>query len=91
MFLSNYGPAQELSLSTTTTQQTCVVGTYNGGSSVCNGDRGAPLFRPTANKVVFGILSFATCAEKIPAVFTVVGYYQSWILEQTGVLGSTTL
>lgn len=89
MILSNYAPAQEIVLATTTTpQQTCVFGNMNSGSSICNGDKGAPLFRPLSG-VLTGVLSFATCAEKVPAVFTLVGYYQAWILAQTNVTSST--
>lgn len=89
IILSNYAPAENLVVFTSTSQQKCIFGTFNSGSSICNGDVGGPLFRP-ASRVVTGILSFATCTEKIPAVFTEVGYYQAWILAQTDVAGSTT-
>ncbi|KAJ6640581.1 Chymotrypsin-2 [Pseudolycoriella hygida] len=80
--LSTYEPAKNIELSTSTSQQICVYGTYNSGSSVCNGDKGGPLFR-SLSRVVTGILSYGTCTEKIPAIYTSVGYYQAWILAQT--------
>lgn len=87
--LSSYAPALEIDLAAASTQQICVLGAFNSGSSVCNGDKGAPLFR-SASRVVTGILSFSTCTEKIPAIFTAVGYYQAWILNQTNVTASNT-
>ncbi|KAK2863571.1 hypothetical protein Q5P01_003104 [Channa striata] len=53
-----------------------------GGKSTCQGDSGGPLVRKQNGRwVQGGITSFATgCAlPKIPAVFTRVSSYQSWI------------
>lgn len=88
MFLSNYEPANEFAFSTSTAQQICAFGTFNTGSSICNSDKGGPLFRPSS-RVITGIMSFSTCVEKIPAVFTAVGYYEAWIEAATNVTGST--
>lgn len=87
--LSNYGPTKDIVLYVSSTpQQICVFGSFNSSSAICNGDIGAPLFRPFS-RTVSGILSFSTCTEKIPAIFTMVGYYQAWILAQTNVTATT--
>lgn len=87
-FLSDYPDASEIEFSASTLDKTCALGKFNTGSSLCGSDKGGPLFRPLSN-ILFGILSFSACDNKVPGIFTLTGYHADWILSQTGVEGST--
>lgn len=58
------------------------------GVGACDGDSGGPL---VWNNTAVGVASFVRpCARGVPDIFSSIPYYYDWIMEETGILVTTT-
>ncbi|MEO1230870.1 MAG: serine protease [Myxococcota bacterium] len=64
--------------------QICILDNVGARQNACNGDSGGPLFRPNATQV--GLTSFGRggCPTNVPAVYTRISAFRSWIRSVSG-------